>query len=371
MSSGRRILLATDAVGGVWTYSIELARALGAQGVEAVLAVMGPPPSEEQMREAQGLRLIDSGLPLDWLASGPEEMRRAGCALAELASDEGVDVVQLSSAALAADAEFRQPVVAVQHSCVATWWLNVRGGPLPPEFAWQRDCVEAGLNRADAVVAPTAAFAAQTVRAYRIGRPVYSVHNGRTPLPLPSRSRADRVLTVGRLWDDGKNARTLDEAAARIAVPVEAVGPLQGPNGTSVSFENLHTVGALRPEALARRLSARPIFALSALYEPFGLAALEAAQAGCALVLSDIPTLRELWSGAALFVAPRDSDGFADAISELLDDPEKRDQLGRAAQLRALQYTPMAMARRMIGIYEQLLDRPAAAMPSQQLAGAA
>ena len=41
----------------------------------------------------------------------------------------------------------------------------------------------------------------------------------------------------------------------------------------------------------------------TALYEPFGLAVLEAAQAGCALVLSDIPTFRELWDGAALFVA--------------------------------------------------------------------
>ena len=46
------------------------------------------------------------------------------------------------------------------------------------------------------------------------------------------------------------------------------------------------------------------VFVSPALYEPFGLAVLEAAQAGCALVLSDIPTFRELWDGVALFVAP-------------------------------------------------------------------
>jgi hypothetical protein len=38
--------------------------------------------------------------------------------------------------------------------------------------------------------------------------------------------------------------------------------------------------------------------------EPFGLAVLEAAQAGCPLVLSDLPGFRELWDGAALFRRP-------------------------------------------------------------------
>ena len=371
MSSGRRILIATDAVGGVWTYSVELARALADLNVQTVLAVMGPSPTPDQRHRADGSRLIDTGLPLDWLAARPDELRRAGCALAELATAERVDAVQLCSAALLADVEFDQPVIAVQHSCVATWWSNVRGGPLPGDFRWRRDCVEAGLNRAGAVVAPTASFAAQTIRAYRLGRPVLAVHNGRMPIPLRKRSRSDFVFTVGRLWDDGKNVRTLDEAAARIGAPFEGIGPLKGPNGTAVAFDHLRTPGSLPPEAIAERLSARPIFASSALYEPFGLSALEAAQAGCALVLSDIPTFRELWSGAALFVPARDAGGFADAISELLEDPDKRERLGRAAQLKALQYTPSAMARRMLGIYEQLRSQAETGASSRQLAGAA
>ena len=39
-----RVLIATDAVGGVWTYTIELARALALQGVQPVVAAMGPRP---------------------------------------------------------------------------------------------------------------------------------------------------------------------------------------------------------------------------------------------------------------------------------------------------------------------------------------
>jgi glycosyltransferase involved in cell wall biosynthesis len=164
---------------------------------------------------------------------------------------------------------------------------------------------------------------------------------------------------------------TLDSAAARLDLPIEAIGPLQGPNGTAVKFEHLRTPGSLPAEAIAERLSARPVFVSTALYEPFGLSALEAAQAGCALVLSDIPTFRELWAGAAVFVPPAESNGFAEAISDLLRDPEKRERLGQAAQLKALRYTPSAMARRMLGIYEQLLSDSQTTAPSLQMAGAA
>jgi glycosyltransferase involved in cell wall biosynthesis len=97
---------------------------------------------------------------------------------------------------------------------------------------------------------------------------------------------------------------------------------------------------------------------------------LEAAQAGCALVLSDTRTFRELWSGAALFVKPTDARGFADAITQLLRDSEGRDRLGSAARLKALAYTPDATARRMLQIYKQIAPQrqPAA---QRVLAGAA
>jgi glycosyltransferase involved in cell wall biosynthesis len=367
----RKVLLVTDAVGGVWTYSVELARGLRELGIETVLAAMGPSPGDQQIADADGIRVIDTGLPLDWLAERPDAIRRGGCALAELAHEESADVVQLCSAALAADVEFHRPVVAVQHSCVASWWQSVRGGPLPPDFAWRRDLVECGLNCANAVVAPTAAFAAQTARTYELCRPIYAVHNGRQPIALSKRSHADFVFTVGRLWDDAKNVRTLDEAAALLDVPVEAIGPLEGPNGAAVRFEHLQTPGSLHAAAIAERLAARPIFASAALYEPFGLSALEAAQAGCALVLSDIATLRELWDGAALFVPARDARGFADAVMQLLGDRDLREQLGEAAQLRALRYTPAAMARRMAQIYGHVTLAPQPARQPVAAAGAA
>ena len=369
-------MLVADAVGGVWTYSLELARTLREWDVDTFLAIIGPPPTAEQRREADGFELVNTGLALDWTAENPSIVRRTGSGLADLAANEDADVVQLNSASLVADCEFAQPVVVVQHSCVATWWSAVREAPLPRDFRWRRDLIECGLHTADAVVAPTAAFAAQLARAYGLGRAVRCIHNGRRALPMKKRGPEDFVFTVGRLWDDGKNIAVLDEAASRLDVPVEAVGPLTGPNGTSVAFEHLVTPGELRPDKIAERLAARPIFASSALYEPFGLSVLEAAQSGCALVLADIPTFRELWRDCAIFVPPEDPAGFRESIERLLADRERRSKLGLAARTRALRYTPEAMASKMAKLYAELtpddLGVPAASDRAfQQMAGAA
>ncbi len=264
-------------------------------------------------------------------------------------------MVQLNTPALAALADFGEPVVAVQHSCVATWWEAVHGTGLPHDFAWRTKLVSEGLVAADAVVTPTAAFSEITRRCYGLARAPQTVHNGRTPLPLPAAAPHDFVFTAGRLWDEGKNVVTLDRAAAGIRVPAHAAGPLEGPNGVSIMFDNLHCLGNLGEEELARWLAAKPVFVSAALYEPFGLSVLEAAAAGCPLILSDIPTFRELWEGAALFVPARDEHGFTEAINRLVGDDFQRTLMGAAARERAARYTPEAMASQMAAIYRSLL----------------
>jgi glycosyltransferase involved in cell wall biosynthesis len=355
--AGLRVLITADAVGGVWQYSVELAHGLAALGVEPLIATVGPSPSADQLAAlGAAIRVIDTGLALDWLAEDAASVRKAGETVADLAAREGADIVQLNSPALAAEARFAMPVVAVQHSCVASWWEAVRGTELPEDFAWRTGLVRAGLLAADKVVAPTAAFAEATRRLYRLPETPAAVHNGRTPLKLPDGAPHDFVFTAGRLWDEGKNLATLDAAAAGIAVPVHAAGPVRGPNGTAVEFETIHCLGTLGEAEIGRWLAAKPVFASAALYEPFGLAVLEAAAAGCPLVLSDIATFRELWDGAATFVDPRDAAGFTAAISNIVGNDFLRGAMGRAARERAARYTPQATAARMAAIYGELLS---------------
>jgi glycosyltransferase involved in cell wall biosynthesis len=149
---------------------------------------------------------------------------------------------------------------------------------------------------------------------------------------------------------------------------------LKGPNGTEVMFEHLHCLGNLGEAELARWLSARPVFVSAALYEPFGLAVLEAASAGCPLILSDIPTFRELWDDVAVFVPARDQEGFTRAIANLVGDDFERAVMGRAARERAARYTPDAMAAQMASVYRGLLPavrRPVLAAARAEIGAAA
>jgi glycosyltransferase involved in cell wall biosynthesis len=180
------------------------------------------------------------------------------------------------------------------------------------------------------------------------------------PLTLPKLAQHDCAFTAGRLWDKGKNAATLDRATAKLSIPLYAAGPTIGPNGDSITLEHARGVGNLDEKQMGRWLASRPVFVSAALYEPFGLSVLEAAAAGCALVLSDNSTFQELWHGVAAFVDPMDADGFAETISLIVRDDFARAEMGRRAQQRAAQFTVEAMAGKMAAIYDKLAGAEAA-----------
>jgi glycosyltransferase involved in cell wall biosynthesis len=352
------VLMTADAVGGVWQYALDLSEGLRPHGVRTTIAVLGPSPSADQqaMAETTGAKLILTGLPLDWTARNRYEVEETSRTIARIAAQIQPDLLHLNSPALTANAPFDVPVVAVCHSCVATWWQAVKGGPLPEEFVWRTELVARGYASADRLLAPTLAFAQATAQAYDLAQTPTIVRNGRRSMPV-SRSVPDEhiVFTAGRLWDEGKNFSVIDRVASQLTVPVLAAGPLEGPNGTQVKAAHAKVLGRLSDTEIAQHLSAKPIFISMARYEPFGLAVLEAAQMECALVLSDIPTFRELWEGAALFVDPGDESAIAEVLDHLLQDPEDRAAMGCAARERADAYTVDAMSAGVLNIYHSIL----------------
>ena len=343
-SSSSRILLTADAVGGVWQYATDLAAALLRRGVEPVVAVMGPAPAPSG---PSGIRVIETGLPLDWTAADEAELDGGIAALRSLAEQLAVDSVHLHAPGLVGDAPWHAPVVAVAHSCVATWWDAVKGGDMPSDLQWRRDRTAAGMHAADRVVAPTHAFADALSRTYGPGN-VTVVHNGRAAHAAVSPAPEGHVLTAGRLWDEGKNLPALDRAAAHL--PIRAAGPVEGP-GVSARFDHLRLLGTLSAAELAAERARASVFASVPFYEPFGLAVLEAAQAGLPLVLSDIATLRELWDGAALFVPPGD-----DLVPPLRHVLQRPGDLGARARARAARYTVDAMADGTLALHRSLLQ---------------
>lgn len=355
------VLMTTDTVGGVWSYALDLAQGLTADGLTVTLVSLGPEPSSDQRAQARAdlpLELAHAGIPLDWTAANASEIRRGATVLSTLAEWSRADLIHLNHPAFAAE-PLPVPVVAVAHSCVATWWRAVRGTPaFPPDFVWRSELVAEGYHAAARVIAPSAAFAEVTAQTYDLPETPAVVHNGR---PLPGRALRRRaaaapiVVTAGRLWDEGKNVLALDRAAGRLRRTIVAIGPTSGPNGDVVRLTHLKTVGEMSFIYLDQWLRSAAVFVSTARYEPFGLSVLEAAQRGCALVLADIPTFRELWHDTALFVPPDDDVAIAAAIEQVLGDAGLAKRLRAASRTRSARYSVARMVAGTREVYRAAL----------------
>lgn len=322
-----RVLLTADTAGGVWTYAVELARALERRGVQATVAATGPRDPEP----APGLDVRHRPYALEWMDDPWEELAAANEWLLELRDELRPDLVHLNGygpATLPWDA----PVVLVAHSDVVTWWRAVRGEEAPEAWSRYRELVHEALRAADVVVSPTQAHLDAVAGAYDLdGVETRVVHNGREPLaPAPKRPY---VAAAGRAWDEAKNLGALQRVAPRLPWPVRVAD------------------GTLPAAELPGLIAGAAVFCAPGLYEPFGLAALEAATAGCALLLGDVATQRELWTGAAAFVDGRDEDALADALTRLAEDDALRRTLADAASRRARRYTADAMAAGYVDVY--------------------
>jgi glycogen synthase len=344
--------MTADAVGGVWAFTLELAAGLSAHGAEVHVATMGPAPDRGQVRQAgiAGVAGVRHGrYALEWENDPWDDVERAGEWLLEMARELAVDLVHLNGYVHAA-MPWEAPVLVVGHSCVLSWHEAVRGVRPGRETDAYRAAVTRGIRSADALVAPSAAMLAELERLYapRCVRSV--IPNGCDQGRFVARRKLPFVLGMGRLWDEAKNLEALDRAAAGLSWPVLLAGD---PGGRRTRCARL--LGRLGHEQVAGLLGRASLFAAPARYEPFGLAALEAGLSGCALVLGDIASLREVWGTAARFVAPGDAEALAHALQQLIDDRPALLAAGESARRRALRYGRQRMAAAYASLYDQLV----------------
>jgi glycogen synthase len=355
----QRVLMTADAVGGVWRYAVDLGRELRDRGVHTTLAVMGPSPTAAQRAEAADahLDLVDRPCRLEWMDDPWADVESAGAWLLELEQQIEPALVHLNGYAHAA-LPWRSPVVVVAHSCVRTWWKAVRHEEPPQTIDRYSAAVAAGLAAAHVVVAPTKAMGAALAAEYGIPSPVHVIPNGcRRPGADTDvwRDKAEMVLAAGRLWDEAKNISALCAIAESLPWPVYVAGDERRPDGRACDLPRVHCLGRLAANDLASWYRRASIYALPARYEPFGLSVLEAAAAGCALVVGDIQSLRESWEGAALFVAPDDSAALSSAIRRLVERPGERAELARRAHARAAAFTIDRTADHYLQLYQALI----------------
>jgi glycosyltransferase involved in cell wall biosynthesis len=385
-----RILMTADTVGGVWTYALELARAVGVHGVEVGLATMGAAVSQRQRRQVESLSnvtLFESAYKLEWMEEPWGDVEAAGRWLLEVEEEFRPDVVHLNGYAHGA-LPWRAPVLVAAHSCVVSWWRAVRGEDPPAALARYREEVTRGLWSADMVVSPSRAMLNEVVRIYgsdsgtEVPLPVSGsfppnrvIYNARTRALFGPGKKDEMVLTAGRVWDEAKNIAALERVASQLNWPVCVAGERREPGRDGNRSEGLSGqtrmaappaernvcptmlgLGYLEERELAGRLSRAAVYALPARYEPFGLSVLEAALSGCALVLGDIPSLREIWGEAAVYVGAEDSEGLRRAIGRLVEDSTWRTEMAVRAVKRAGSFHPRRMGNAYVAVYRHLAE---------------
>ncbi|MGY3037089.1 glycosyltransferase involved in cell wall biosynthesis [Bradyrhizobium sp. USDA 4354] len=158
---------------------------------------------------------------------------------------------------------------------------------------------------------------------------------------------AVRLLPDQPSWHLALAGQGADEARVR-----------QLANDLNVS-DRLHLLGEIAPSRMADFLACLDVFVFPTQAETFGLAAVEAANAGVPSVVTDLPVLREVLSyegrPTALFVDASDRAKLSAAVSELLTDKQLSDELRQNAKGLRLRYSVDAMVEEYVRILDQVI----------------
>jgi starch synthase len=180
--------------------------------------------------------------------------------------------------------------------------------------------------------------------------------------------RAPYVLFVGRITDQ-KGIFHLLEAARRLPPGVQVVLCASAPDTPEIE-ERLRRAVAEQPsvrwinemlpvEVVTQLYSHAAVFACPSVYEPFGLINLEAMACETAVVASAVGGILEVVEDGrtGLLVPPGRPDALADALNQMLADPDLARTMGQAGRRRVeAHFAWAAIAERTEQVYRDAID---------------
>ena len=365
------ILMTADTVGGVWTYTRELVTQLSRLGVRVTLVSMGQIPSVEQLEWIEGLSNVSyhpTAFRLEWMQDAQVDLEESSEFLRSVIAEAKPDLLHFNQYYYGI-LDCALPRLIVAHSDVVSWWVSVHGAE-PPDSEWIRQYrtnVTRGLAAADLVVAPSAWMLDQVIRIYGPQQRTAVIYNGRDPNLFNGKQEKENfAISVGRLWDAGKQACLL----LRDDLPLKTilVGSEQSPEGVIAKAQSigrlpdLQMLGVQSESQLRELLGRAAIYVATSRYEPFGLAPLEAAFSGCALIANDIPTFREIWGDDAVYFQRNNSQSLQLTIQQLASNPTRRlECAGRVLERARRHFNSERMARDYLELYRSLIPAEVAA----------
>ncbi len=359
------VLVTADTVGGVWSYAKELVTGLVRQGVRVTLVSFGNIPTPAQIDWIEPLRLVDfrpTAFRLEWMQEAEDDIDASSDFLMSIIEETQPDVLHLNQYCYG-NLPVSIPKIVVAHSDVVSWWATVKHQePQDVEWMrWYRNAVSGGLAGATTVVAPSNWMLRQIQMWYSPVRQSRVIYNGRTPtLFNPHISKDDYILSVGRLWDGGKQAVLLTRIAP--PAPVFIVGAeehadaaLRSNATLSESSVSVRLKGPQSEGQLRHWFGRASMYAATSVYEPFGLAPLEAAFSRCAIVANDIPSFREIWGETVCYFKTNDPASLQRQLERLQGNRELRLRYANLAYNRArARYTAERMVNDYMALYKSL-----------------
>jgi glycogen synthase len=355
-----RILITTDVVGGVWQFTQELAEGFLRDGSAVALVSLGGDPAPGQRQQCARLETQHgctnflyehADIPLEWMPENESAYHDAAPFLLRIARDFEADILHANQFCFGA-LPLNIPKAVTAHSDVLSWAEACREEPLAPSpwLAQYRLLVADGLDGANLVIAPTRWMLSALKRNFAVRSPSAVIYNGRT-LPDPGNApRQLRAITAGRLWDEAKDVGLL--AGVSSPVPLSIAGETQHRGASAPhNLGEVTLLGRLPEPALLEFFRESAIYICTSRYEPFGLAPLEAALCGCAVVARDIPSLREVWLDGARYFS--DAQSLSALLEEYAQDPDALS----AAKHRSLRRAECFTAEQMIASYRAEFTR--------------
>lgn len=157
------------------------------------------------------------------------------------------------------------------------------------------------------------------------------------------------VVCSGRLHRQKGQQRLLDAwPAVRRAVPGAVLALVgDGPDRAALAARGVEGVGLVgQVEHVERWLAAADLVAMPSTWEGMSLSLLEARALGRAVVVTDVPGMREVVTpGSGAVVPLDDADALAQAVVQRLQDPALRAEEGRLARADAESRHDLAVQR--------------------------
>ncbi|MBV9181102.1 MAG: glycosyltransferase family 4 protein [Acidobacteria bacterium] len=357
------LLITSDTVGGVWTYTQELVTGLAHGGHRVTLVSFGRLPLPHQTTWIENLPEVDyrpTEYRLEWMEVCERDIEESRNYLRLLAEEIAPDLLHLSQYCYG-DIPLQIPKIVVAHSDLVSWWVAVHGVE-PDDTPWirrYRERVSSGLSHADMVIAPSRWMLDALLQHYPRPQQSRVIHNGRTAGAFdPDRAKKEFILTVGRLWDAAKQVSLLYRR--QLPWPASIVGWQEEPGKETggalpADREDLEFLPPQSQRELRELYARAAVYAATSRYEPFGLSPLEAAFSRCTLVANDNPVFHELWGEAALYFKKDDVDDLCRLLQQLAGDRYMREEYGERALNRARQaFTAEQMVEQYEGIYQEI-----------------